>query len=122
PLLHPPSRRSSHSRPASRPASYRRSYRESLRRGPSRSAGVAARDHRSRPQPSEGSSRLPLMRFLHPDQDEQRELSLEDVFICPSYFDGKSRLEVDLRPDDFALGSHPLVSANMNAVTGKRMA
>jgi IMP dehydrogenase len=62
------------------------------------------------------------MRFLHPDQDEHRELSLEDVFICPSYFDGKSRLEVDLRPDDFALGSHPLVSANMNAVTGKRMA
>jgi len=62
------------------------------------------------------------MRFLHPERDEARELSLEDVFICPGYFDGGSRLDVDLTPDDFAGGSHPVVSANMNAVTGKRMA
>ncbi len=62
------------------------------------------------------------MRFLHPDHDEQRELSLEDVFILPAYFDGSSRLEVDLTPDDFVGGAHPIISANMNAVTGKRMA
>ena len=62
------------------------------------------------------------MRFLHPEQDEERELSLEDVFIVPGLFDGVSRLDVALKPSDFAAGSHPIVSANMNAVTGKRMA
>lgn len=62
------------------------------------------------------------MRFLHPEQDEHRELSLEDVFLCPSFFDGTSRSDVDLTPDDFLGGSHPIVTANMNAVTGKRMA
>ena len=62
------------------------------------------------------------MRFLHPERDEQLELSLDDVFLVPGYFDGGSRLDVDLTPADFAGGSHPIVSANMNAVTGKRMA
>ncbi|BDG05208.1 GuaB1 family IMP dehydrogenase-related protein [Anaeromyxobacter oryzae] len=62
------------------------------------------------------------MRFLHPEHDEALELSLDDVFLVPGYFDGTSRLDVDLRPIDFAGGSHPVVSANMNAVTGKRMA
>ncbi|EYF04915.1 GuaB1 family IMP dehydrogenase-related protein [Chondromyces apiculatus] len=62
------------------------------------------------------------MRFLHPERDESLELALEDVFLTPGYFDGGSRFEVDLRPADFAGGSHPIVSANMNAVTGKRMA
>ena len=62
------------------------------------------------------------MRFIHPERDEHLELSLDDVFILPSYFDGGSRLDVDLKPRDFAGGSHPIVSANMNAVTGKRMA
>lgn len=62
------------------------------------------------------------MRFLHPDHDEQLELSTDDVFLNPGYFDGGSRLDTDLTPPDFAGGSHPIVSANMNAVTGKRMA
>ncbi len=62
------------------------------------------------------------MRYLHLKRDEQVELSLEDVFILPNYFDGVSRLNVDLTPPDFVGGSHPIVSANMNAVTGKRMA
>ena len=62
------------------------------------------------------------MRFLHPERDETLELALEDVFLTPGYFAGGSRLEVDLRPADFPGGSHPIVSANMNAVTGKRMA
>ncbi|MBK9034881.1 MAG: GuaB1 family IMP dehydrogenase-related protein [Myxococcales bacterium] len=62
------------------------------------------------------------MRFLHPDHDEQLELSTDDVFLSPGYFDGGSRLDTDLAPPDFAGGAHPIVSANMNAVTGKRMA
>src|SRR5690349_25157272 len=62
------------------------------------------------------------MRFLHPEHDELLELSLDDVFLVPGYFDGASRLDVDLTPVDFRGGSHPIVSANMNAVTGKRMA
>lgn len=62
------------------------------------------------------------MRFLHPERDEQLELSLDDVFIVPARFEGGSRLEVDLSPIDLDFGSHPVVSANMNSVTGKRMA
>ena len=62
------------------------------------------------------------MRFLHPARDEELELALEDVFLVPGRFDGTSRLDTDLTPKDFAGGSHPVVSANMNAVTGKRMA
>lgn len=62
------------------------------------------------------------MRFLHPARDEELELSTDDVFLTPGYFDGGSRLETDLSPPDFRGGSHPIVSANMNAVTGKRMA
>jgi IMP dehydrogenase len=62
------------------------------------------------------------VRFLHPEHDEALELALEDVFINPSYFAGGSRSEIDLSPDDFPGGSLPIVTANMNAVTGKRMA
>lgn len=62
------------------------------------------------------------MRFLHPEREETLEVSLDDVFLVPGYFDGGSRLEVDLRPVDFPGGSHPIVSSNMNGVTGKRMA
>lgn len=62
------------------------------------------------------------MRFLHPERDSALELSLDDIFLVPSYFEGTSRRQVDLRPTDFAGAAHPIVSANMNAVTGKRMA
>jgi IMP dehydrogenase len=62
------------------------------------------------------------LRFLHPEHDETLELANDDVFLTPSYFDGSSRLDTDLTPPDFVGGSHPIVSANMNAVTGKRMA
>lgn len=62
------------------------------------------------------------MRFFHPERDTQLELSLDDVFIVPNRFDGGSRLDVDLAPVDFPGASHPVVTANMNAVTGKRMA
>ena len=36
------------------------------------------------------------MKFLHPDRDNQLELSLDDVFIVPNYFDGTSRMNVNL--------------------------
>jgi IMP dehydrogenase len=62
------------------------------------------------------------LRFLHPERDEALELANDDVFLTPSYFAGASRLDTDLTPPDFPGGSHPIVSANMNAVTGKRMA
>lgn len=62
------------------------------------------------------------MRFIHPEHDESLELSLDDVFILPGFFSGRSRTAVDLTPPDFPGGSHPIVSANMNAVTGKRLA
>lgn len=62
------------------------------------------------------------MRFLHPEHDEELELSTDDVFLNPGFYEGTSRLETDLSPADFPGCSHPIVSANMNAVTGKRMA
>ncbi|MEL6343290.1 MAG: GuaB1 family IMP dehydrogenase-related protein [Myxococcota bacterium] len=62
------------------------------------------------------------MRFLHPQRDAQLELSLDDVFLLPQLHPGGSRLDVDLTPPDRPGSSQPLVSANMNAVTGKRMA
>lgn len=62
------------------------------------------------------------MRFLHPERDASLELTLDEVFVVPGYFEGKSRAEVSLTPSDFVGGSHPIVAANMNAVTGKRMA
>lgn len=62
------------------------------------------------------------MQFLHPERDSKIEVSLDDVFIVPAHFEGTSRLDVDLTPPDFPGGSIPVVSANMNAVTGKRMA
>lgn len=62
------------------------------------------------------------MKFLHPERDNQLELTLDDVFIVPDYFDGASRLDVNLAPIDVLGSSNPIVSANMNAVTGKRMA
>ena len=62
------------------------------------------------------------MKFLHPERDNLLELSLDDVFIVPTYFDGTSRMNVNLVPRDFAGSSNPVVAANMNAVTGKRMA
>lgn len=62
------------------------------------------------------------MQFLHPERDALLELSTDDVFLNPGLFDGASRLEADLSPPDFPGSAHPIVSANMNAVTGKRMA
>ncbi|MCX6825206.1 MAG: GuaB1 family IMP dehydrogenase-related protein [candidate division SR1 bacterium] len=53
---------------------------------------------------------------------ENEELAYEDVFLFQNYFQGKSRLEIDVTPS-IAFGTHiPIVSANMNAISGRRMA
>ncbi len=53
---------------------------------------------------------------------ENEELTYEDVFLFQNYFDGKSRLEMDVVPT-VPFGTHiPIVSSNMNAVSWKRLA
>lgn len=61
------------------------------------------------------------MKFNNPLY-ENEELAYEDVFLFQNYFDGKSRLEMDVDPT-IPLATHiPIITANMNAVSGKRMA
>ncbi len=61
------------------------------------------------------------MKFLHPE-DEQKELTYEDVFLLPTHSNIPSRMNVDLTPiGDIGL-SIPVVVANMTAVAGRRMA
>jgi len=60
------------------------------------------------------------MRFL--GELPPHDLTYSDVFLVPSRSGVTSRLDVDLAPDD-ATGAHiPIVSANMNSVTGPRLA
>ena len=49
-------------------------------------------------------------------------LTYSDVFLTPSRSDVRSRFDVDLAPGDGTPATLPLVSANMNAVTGRRLA
>ena len=61
------------------------------------------------------------MRFLNgtvPDHD----LTYSDVFMVPSLSSIGSRLEVDLSTSDGSGATVPLVTANMTAVSGRRMA
>lgn len=60
------------------------------------------------------------MRFY--DAVPANDLTYSDVFLIPSRSNVRSRLDVSLAPDDGTGGSIPLVSANMNSVTGARMA
>lgn len=50
------------------------------------------------------------------------DLTYSDVFLVPSRSDVTSRLDVSLAPDDGTAATIPLVSANMNSVTGPRLA
>ncbi len=50
------------------------------------------------------------------------DLTYSDVFLVPSRSGIRSRLDVSLAPDDGSGGSIPLVSANMNSITGPRLA
>ncbi len=50
------------------------------------------------------------------------DLTYSDVFLIPSQSDVTSRLDVSLAPGDGTGTSIPIVSANMNSVTGPRLA
>jgi len=50
------------------------------------------------------------------------DLTYSDVFLVPRRSDVTSRLDVDLSPGDGTGATIPLVSANMNSVTGARLA
>jgi len=50
------------------------------------------------------------------------DLTYSDVFLVPSHSDVGSRLNVSLAPNDGTAAQIPIVSANMNSVTGPRLA
>jgi IMP dehydrogenase len=50
------------------------------------------------------------------------DLTYSDVFLVPRHSEVRSRLDVDLAPADGSGATLPLVSANMNSVTGTRLA
>ncbi|GAA3767845.1 GuaB1 family IMP dehydrogenase-related protein [Microbacterium kribbense] len=50
------------------------------------------------------------------------DLAYSDVFLVPRRSDVTSRLDVDLSPGDTTAATIPLVSSNMNSVTGARLA
>jgi IMP dehydrogenase len=60
------------------------------------------------------------MRFSTPSPGH--DLTYSDVFLIPSRSGVTSRLDVDLAPDDGTGATIPIVSANMNSVTGPRLA
>ena len=60
------------------------------------------------------------MRFATPPP--VHDLTYSDVFLIPSRSGVTSRLDVDLAPDDGTGATIPIVSANMNSVTGPRLA
>lgn len=60
------------------------------------------------------------MRFSSPPP--VHDLTYSDVFLIPSRSGVASRLDVDLSPDDGTGATIPIVSANMNSVTGPRLA
>ena len=60
------------------------------------------------------------MRFLQ--SPPPHDLTYSDVFLVPSRSDVGSRMAVDLSPDDGTGATLPIVAANMNSVTGPRLA
>ncbi|HEV7183200.1 MAG: GuaB1 family IMP dehydrogenase-related protein [Actinomycetales bacterium] len=52
----------------------------------------------------------------------RHDLTYSDVFLVPSRSSVTSRLDVSLAPGDGTGATIPIVSANMNSVTGKRLA
>lgn len=61
------------------------------------------------------------MRFLN-DSAPPHDLTYADVFMVPNRSEVGSRMSVDLTTSDGTGTTIPLVSANMTAVTGRRMA
>ncbi len=60
------------------------------------------------------------MRFY--ETDPKHDLTYSDVFLVPSRSAVRSRLDVSLAPLDGTAASIPIISANMNSVTGPRLA
>ncbi|HEU0256482.1 MAG TPA: GuaB1 family IMP dehydrogenase-related protein, partial [Microbacteriaceae bacterium] len=60
------------------------------------------------------------MRFY--DATPTYDLTYSDVFLVPGHSDVTSRLDVSLAPEDGSGLTTPIVSANMNSVTGRRLA
>lgn len=60
------------------------------------------------------------MRFI--GDVPEHDLTYSDVFLVPSRSGVGSRMGVDLAPDDGTSATLPIVAANMNSVTGPRMA
>lgn len=60
------------------------------------------------------------MHFL--GQSAQTDLTYSDVFLVPARSAVSSRLDVSLSPGDGTGATIPIVSANMNSVTGPRLA
>ncbi|MET4781738.1 GuaB1 family IMP dehydrogenase-related protein [Glaciihabitans sp. UYNi722] len=56
------------------------------------------------------------------DTAPSHDLTYSDVFLVPSHSEVGSRLSVSLAPQDGTGASIPIVSANMNSVTGPRLA
>ncbi len=62
-----------------------------------------------------------MAKFLN-EEDARRELATQDVFLLQQHWDGGGRLGgTDIVPVD-GFGTQPIVAANMNAVSGSRMA
>lgn len=60
------------------------------------------------------------MKFI--DETPAHDLTYSDVFLVPSRSDVRSRLDVSIAPTDGTGATIPIVSANMNSVTGPRLA
>lgn len=60
------------------------------------------------------------MRFIA--EQPSHDLTYSDVFLVPSRSDVGSRFAADLAPDDGTGATIPLIAANMNSVTGPRLA
>src|SRR5699024_9674837 len=58
------------------------------------------------------------MRFLNP---VTTDLTYSDVFLVPSFSQISSRMDVDISSTDGTGTTIPIVSSNMNGVTGRRM-
>src|SRR6185312_7802733 len=71
------------------------------------------------PSPTAGAT-FKIMEFY--EASPQHDLTYSDVFLVPSRSAVGSRLGVSLAPSDGTGASIPVVSANMNSVTGPRLA
>jgi IMP dehydrogenase len=72
-----------------------------------------------RVSPSPGASVI-FMEFY--ETTPEHDLTYSDVFLVPSRSAIASRLDVSLAPEDGTGATIPLVSSNMNSVTGPRLA